>query len=111
MTTKELVHEAALLMDEEKPGWERNIDFNTLVMHDFENCIAGQNKLDYGRMHSKLWDRVPYSPEAHTPFGGSDSVVPLWKAEVEDRLSKNQAPMRIRDVISLALSACLPFLF
>lgn len=107
METKEYVREAAKLMDDVKPGWHENINFKTLTMHQPRNCIAGQNGLAYASLQKELDTRLgkTNSWDNRVPFGGSGSLVPFWKDEVQARLGK----VRLRDKVMLALSACLPF--
>lgn len=50
---REGVRKAALMLDEEVPGWENRIDPETLDMGDCHNCALGQ--IFGPRVEGKLW--------------------------------------------------------
>jgi hypothetical protein len=85
------VANAAILMDEVRPGWATKIDLATLNMGDGGRCVAGQAGLDWQTMNWKFSERHPSkttrAEDWHiSPFSNSDGVVvAAWRREIEAR--------------------------
>ncbi len=79
------IHEAANLLDQVKPGWEKQIDINRLAMNDDELCILGQLYGDYVEGRRRLFLNSYILPDV---IFGSHSSIDRWIDEINRRLNK-----------------------
>lgn len=64
----------AALLDQHRPGWERELELYLLNMHSCSNCVLGQLYGTYENgCHALNVDRIRDEPE-HFGFEGDDGV-------------------------------------
>jgi hypothetical protein len=63
------------LLDTKVPGWDREIDLDTLVMHDPCRCILGQLRED-GELYRDVKARLGINPMDDDSERGFD--IPAW---------------------------------
>ncbi len=82
------IEEASLLLDKIKPGWEKIIDVNTLMMDKFESCILGQLFDGYITAMRTLFvgDESLHNFYEDRVFGSGASTK-KWIDEIEKRCS------------------------
>lgn len=85
MTSREKVAATAAYLDERKPDWWATINPLTLDLYSSENCVCGQNGLNWLREQKAVCERLGLKWDELAVFA-DNSLAPLWLEEIAARL-------------------------
>lgn len=90
------IEEAAVILDREKPGWEKKVDSTKLNMRGVRECILGQVFGNYDTAMSNLFNMGDKS--ADNIFGYMASTE-KWTEEINKRLNKKEEIVKPRAIV------------